>query len=355
MSLHKGLCRFCLLWGLLFSFATWGLLCLSVVSSLNGEIIYKMVESVVSDFFLHVCLIVSLLSEKPGMNGTQDFLNHEGSLGANWARVDDKSNYFHSILQVLEWLFSWMVMCMYLSNLAACKNRRLWLLFFHCSALFDDYYPIPPKPQLSSHQWLTVSFSGISGGRAGAVRYSVMFSVAGTSVDFAILKLKPVWKNFSESISQKSEDWLKLPEWSPIQVLDEEALAAKKAREQKLYGQRALGSLNKEESWGYALFLINRRKFLTNRKEKEEKNYASHVFFLGVLSVEWHCFQISWFLCGQWGLCFGFFLCFVNSVILYPVEKFAAPPSPIFYIIKGPLETQKKIVRKYWLLLFFVP
>ena len=64
-----------------------------------------MVESVVSDFFLHVCLIVSLLSEKPGMNGTQDFLNHEGTLGANWARVDDKSNYFHSILQVLEWLF----------------------------------------------------------------------------------------------------------------------------------------------------------------------------------------------------------------------------------------------------------
>ncbi|XP_002265905.3 uncharacterized protein LOC100245423 [Vitis vinifera] len=88
----------------------------------------------------------------------------------------------------------------------------------------------------------------LQGGRAGAVRYSVMFSVAGTSVDFAILKLKPVWKNFSESISQKSEDWLKLPEWSPIQVLDEEALAAKKAREQKLYGQRALGSLNKEES-----------------------------------------------------------------------------------------------------------
>ena len=233
-----------------------------------------------------------------------------------------------------------MVMCMYLSNLAACKDQRLWLLFF---------------PQLSSHQWLTVSFSGISGGRAGAIRYSVMFAVAGTSVDFAILKLKPVWKNFSESISQKSEDWLKLPEWSPIQVLDEEALAAKKAREQKLYGQRALGSLNKEESWGYALFLINRRKFLINRKEKEEKNYASHVFFLGVLSVEWHCFQISWFLCGQWGLCFGFFLCFVISVILYPVEKFAAPPSPIFYIIKGPLETQKKIVRKYWLLLFFVP
>lgn len=56
---------------------------MSVVSSLNGEIIYKMVESVVSDFFLHVCLIVSLLSEKPGMNGTQDFLNHEGTLGAN--------------------------------------------------------------------------------------------------------------------------------------------------------------------------------------------------------------------------------------------------------------------------------
>ena len=75
-----------------------------------------------------------------------------------------------------------------------------------------------------------------------------MFAAVGTSVDFAILKLKPAWKTYSESISQESNEWLKLPEWSPIQVLDEEALAAKKAREQKLYGQSSLGSLNGKES-----------------------------------------------------------------------------------------------------------
>jgi len=39
-----------------------------------------------------------------------------------------------------------------------------------------------------------------------------------------------------------------LPEWSPIQVLDEEALAAKEAREKELYARSALGKLSKEES-----------------------------------------------------------------------------------------------------------
>lgn len=53
-------------------------------------------------------------------------------------------------------------------------------------------------------------------------------------------------RNFQES--WKNGDWLKLPEWSPIQVLDDEALAEKQAREQKLFAQRALGKLSKEES-----------------------------------------------------------------------------------------------------------
>ncbi|CAA6667912.1 unnamed protein product [Spirodela intermedia] len=70
-------------------------------------------------------------------------------------------------------------------------------------------------------------FSGDS--KRGALRYSVIFAVSGTALDFAALQL---WR---------------LPEWSPIKVLDEEALAAKRAREQKLYAQRTLGELNKEE------------------------------------------------------------------------------------------------------------
>lgn len=68
-------------------------------------------------------------------------------------------------------------------------------------------------------------------------------------MDFATLKLRPIWRRFSKSASgDKRDDWLKLPEWSPIQVLDEEALAAKQAREKKLYEQRVLGKLGKEES-----------------------------------------------------------------------------------------------------------
>ncbi|XP_021903468.1 uncharacterized protein LOC110818784 [Carica papaya] len=82
----------------------------------------------------------------------------------------------------------------------------------------------------------------LQGGRLGAYRYSVMFAVVGTAVDFAILRLKPVLRNFQDG------DWFKLPNWSPIQVLDEEALAAKKAREQKLYPERAFRNLSKEES-----------------------------------------------------------------------------------------------------------
>lgn len=47
--------------------------------------------------------------------------------------------------------------------------------------------------------------------------------------------------------SSGDKDWFTLPEWSPIQVLDEEALAKKRAREEKLFAHRALAKLNKEE------------------------------------------------------------------------------------------------------------
>uniref|UniRef100_A0A1D1XM72 Molybdenum cofactor sulfurase n=2 Tax=Anthurium amnicola TaxID=1678845 RepID=A0A1D1XM72_9ARAE len=80
----------------------------------------------------------------------------------------------------------------------------------------------------------------VQGGQLGALRYSVMFAVAGTAFDYAALQLKPLVKNMNSS-------W-RLPEWSPIQVLDEEALAAKHAREEQLYAQRTLRDLNKEES-----------------------------------------------------------------------------------------------------------
>ncbi|GFZ13477.1 mitochondrial import inner membrane translocase subunit Tim17/Tim22/Tim23 family protein [Actinidia rufa] len=94
----------------------------------------------------------------------------------------------------------------------------------------------------------------LQGGHKGQVRYSIIFTVVGTAVDFATLQLKPALESYRESMigsndsSQKHGGWLRLPEWSPIQVLDEEALAAKKAREQKLYAQRNEHSLSKEKS-----------------------------------------------------------------------------------------------------------
>lgn len=87
-------------------------------------------------------------------------------------------------------------------------------------------------------------FIGILGGQPGALRYSIIFAVVGTTVDYAMLRLTPMYRNFRESL----KDGLKLPEWSPIQVLDEEQLAEKQAREQKLYAQQALGKLSKKES-----------------------------------------------------------------------------------------------------------
>ncbi|KAG6593015.1 hypothetical protein SDJN03_12491, partial [Cucurbita argyrosperma subsp. sororia] len=87
----------------------------------------------------------------------------------------------------------------------------------------------------------------LQGGRLGSVRYSIMFTVAGTAIDYATLKLKPVFRSYKETILEESSSWMKLPEWSPIQVLDEEALAAKQAREQQLYAQRVLGQVNEKD------------------------------------------------------------------------------------------------------------
>lgn len=63
----------------------------------------------------------------------------------------------------------------------------------------------------------------------------------------------PLLRSYGESKFGNNEnvqkgDWLKLPEWSPIQVLDEEAIAAKQARERELYAQRAFGKISNEES-----------------------------------------------------------------------------------------------------------
>ncbi|PKI64243.1 uncharacterized protein LOC116187539 [Punica granatum] len=91
----------------------------------------------------------------------------------------------------------------------------------------------------------------LQGGQSGAIRYSVIFAVAGTTFDYATMKLKPMLEGFGESVfgqDENGQSQFKLPEWSPIQVLDEDALAAKKAREEKLYSQRVLGKMSKEES-----------------------------------------------------------------------------------------------------------
>lgn len=83
----------------------------------------------------------------------------------------------------------------------------------------------------------------LQGGPAGAVRYSIVFAIAGTVLDFAAMQLQPFLQRYRELTSE----W-RLPEWSPIQVLDEEAAAAKRAREQQLYAQKTVGKLSKEES-----------------------------------------------------------------------------------------------------------
>ncbi|CAN1169179.1 hypothetical protein LINPERPRIM_LOCUS19646 [Linum perenne] len=89
-------------------------------------------------------------------------------------------------------------------------------------------------------------------GQMGAIRYSIMFSIAGTAVDYATIKLRPRLRSWKESIfgdENKDNGW-KLPVWSPIQVLDEEALAKKEAQQKQLNAQRAalLKLTTKEES-----------------------------------------------------------------------------------------------------------
>ncbi|KAJ8899400.1 hypothetical protein K2173_018374 [Erythroxylum novogranatense] len=91
----------------------------------------------------------------------------------------------------------------------------------------------------------------LQGGQFGAFRYSIIFAVVGTTVDFAIIRLRAQLMRIKEDIlgyREKEGGWFKLPEWSPIQVLDEEALAAKEAHEKQLYAQRAVCELSKDES-----------------------------------------------------------------------------------------------------------
>ncbi|XP_027336883.1 uncharacterized protein LOC113850518 [Abrus precatorius] len=95
----------------------------------------------------------------------------------------------------------------------------------------------------------------LQGGQLGAVRYSVIFAVVGTTADFAILKLKDALSDRTKTIhkdienSKKNGNWLKLPEWFPIRVLDDEALAAKRAQEEQFLAQRArIRNLKEEDS-----------------------------------------------------------------------------------------------------------
>lgn len=79
------------------------------------------------------------------------------------------------------------------------------------------------------------------------MKYAVTLAVAGTALDYAAMKLSPQWRDWKEHLSVDTKDWFTVPEWSPIQVLDEEALAKKREREELLYAQRALGKVSKEE------------------------------------------------------------------------------------------------------------
>ncbi|KAI4356362.1 hypothetical protein L6164_000391 [Bauhinia variegata] len=95
----------------------------------------------------------------------------------------------------------------------------------------------------------------LQGGPLGAVRYSVIFAIVGTTADYAVSKLTPGLRDYSEFIyqgdknTQKNPSWFRMPEWFPIKVLDEEALAAKRDQEEQFLAQRArIRELRKEES-----------------------------------------------------------------------------------------------------------
>nr|XP_009403604.1 PREDICTED: uncharacterized protein LOC103987123 [Musa acuminata subsp. malaccensis] len=89
----------------------------------------------------------------------------------------------------------------------------------------------------------------LQGGQLGAAKYAIIFAAAGTALDFTTIQLRPRFQSFKNTLTRiknGNSSW-SFPEWSPIQVLDEEALAAKRAREQQLYGKRTFDKLNKEE------------------------------------------------------------------------------------------------------------
>lgn len=88
----------------------------------------------------------------------------------------------------------------------------------------------------------------LQGGQPAAVRYALIFATVGTAADFATLRLRPYLQKMRNAAQHMSTDSWSLPEWSPIQILDEEALAAKRAREQLLYEQKRLAALNKEDT-----------------------------------------------------------------------------------------------------------
>ncbi|GJU10202.1 ethylene-responsive transcription factor-like protein isoform X1 [Tanacetum coccineum] len=92
------------------------------------------------------------------------------------------------------------------------------------------------------------SASHYVGGVPGAVRYSIGIAIVGTGIDYAAIKLRPVFRNMYESVAasdEKKNSWFKWPEWLPIQVLDEEAQAAKRAREENLRAR--IRDLTKED------------------------------------------------------------------------------------------------------------
>ncbi|MED6161406.1 hypothetical protein PIB30_060434 [Stylosanthes scabra] len=93
------------------------------------------------------------------------------------------------------------------------------------------------------------------GGQLGAVRYSVIFAAVGTTIDYATLKAKDFLGDQTKIIredhenSKKNGNWFRLPEWFPIRILDEEALARKRAEEEEFLAQRArIRNLREEKS-----------------------------------------------------------------------------------------------------------
>lgn len=82
----------------------------------------------------------------------------------------------------------------------------------------------------------------------------MIFAVVGTTADYSILKFTDVLRDYSKRIyedfenAKKNGNWLRLPEWFPIKVLDEEELAAKRAREEQFLAQRErIRNLREEE------------------------------------------------------------------------------------------------------------